>query len=164
MLSRNNVSSEEWTLQPLTVQRIWEVFGRARVDLFASEDNSHCPILFTKSMDALVHEWPSLPLYDFPPSRFATASTQVSQGTTAQADSNSPPLEEPAMDVGAIPAAESSPVVNPLETGPLLSSERQDMAFTARVMSPACVASSTGAFRPPRACAKHYGRSKSPVY
>ncbi len=75
-----------------------------------------------------------------PPSRFATASTQVSQGTTAQADSNSPPLEEPAMGVRAIPAAESSPVVDPLETGPLLSSERQDMAFTARVMSPACVA------------------------
>ncbi len=42
MLLRDNVSSEEWTLHPLTVQKIWEVFGRARVDLFASEDNSHC--------------------------------------------------------------------------------------------------------------------------
>ncbi len=41
-------------------------FGRARVDLFASKDNSHCPIFFTKSMDALAHEWPSLPLYAFP--------------------------------------------------------------------------------------------------
>ncbi len=29
MLSRNNVSSEEWTLHPLTVQRIWEIFGKA---------------------------------------------------------------------------------------------------------------------------------------
>ncbi len=65
---------------------IWEVFGRARVDLFASEDNSHCPIFFTKSTDALVHEWPSLPLF---------AGTQASQGTTAQAYSNSPPLEKP---------------------------------------------------------------------
>ncbi len=53
MLSRNNVSSEEWTLHLLTVQRIWEVFGRARVDLFASEDNSYCPIYFMKSTDAL---------------------------------------------------------------------------------------------------------------
>ncbi len=41
--------------------------GRARVDLFSSEVNSHCPIFFTKSMDALAHEWPSLPLYAFPP-------------------------------------------------------------------------------------------------
>ncbi len=67
MLSRNNVSSEEWMLHPLTVERIWEVFGRARVDLFASEDNSHCPIFFTKSTDVLAHEWPSLPLYAFLP-------------------------------------------------------------------------------------------------
>ncbi len=63
MLSRNNVSSEEWTLHPLAVQRIWEVFGRARIDLFASEDK----IYFTRSTDALAHEWPSLPLYAFPP-------------------------------------------------------------------------------------------------
>ncbi len=67
MLSRNNVSSEEWTLHPLAVQRIWKIFGRARVDLFASKDNSHCPIFFIRSTDALAHEWPSLPLYAFPP-------------------------------------------------------------------------------------------------
>ncbi len=67
MLSRNNVSSGEWMLHPLVVQKIWEVFGRARVDLFASEENSHCPIFFTKSKHALANEWPSLPLYAFPP-------------------------------------------------------------------------------------------------
>ncbi len=67
MLSRNNVSSEEWMLHPLTVQRIWEIFGKAQIDLFASKDNSHCPIFFTRSTDALAHEWPSLLLYAFPP-------------------------------------------------------------------------------------------------
>ncbi len=30
------ISSEEWTLHRLTVQKIWEIFGNARVDLFAS--------------------------------------------------------------------------------------------------------------------------------
>ncbi len=74
------------------------------------------------------------------PSRSATADTQASQGTTAQADSNSPPLEEPTMSVGVIPAAESSPVAGPLETGPPLSSERHDLASTARVMGPTFVA------------------------
>ncbi len=44
------------------------------------------------------------------------------------------------MCVGVIPAAESSPAANPLETGPPLSSERHDMASTVRVMGPACVA------------------------
>ncbi len=67
MLSRNNVSSEEWTLHRLTVQKIWEIFGKARVDLFASKDNSHCPIFFTRSTDALAQELPSLPLYAFLP-------------------------------------------------------------------------------------------------
>ncbi len=123
MLSRNNVSSEEWTLHQLAVQRIWEIFGRARVDLFA-KDNSHCSIFFTRSTDALVHEGLSLPLYAFPPSHSATAGTQASQETTAQADSNSPPLEEPTVGVGFIPAAESSPVADSLKTGPALSSKR----------------------------------------
>ncbi len=63
--------------------------------------------------------------------------TQTSQGATAQTYSNSPPLKEPAVGVGVIPAARSSPVADPLETGPPLSSERNDMA---RVMGPACVA------------------------
>ncbi len=58
----------------------------------------------------------------------------------AQADSNSPPLEEPTMGVGVIPAAESSSMADPFETGPPLSSERHDMVSTARVMGPACVA------------------------
>ncbi len=43
-------------------------------------------------------------------SRSATAGTQASQGTTAQAYSNSPPLEEPTVGVGVIPAAETSPI------------------------------------------------------
>ncbi len=67
MLSRTNVPSEEWMLHPQMVQRIWEIFGRAEVDLFASEDNSHCPTFFSKNRDALAHEWPNLLLYAFPP-------------------------------------------------------------------------------------------------
>ncbi len=95
----------------------------------------------------------------FPSSGSATAGTQTSQGTTAQAYSNIPPLEKPTVGVRVIPAAESSPVPNPLETGPPLSSERHDMASMARVMGPACVAARREPFRTPGACPKHYGRS-----
>ncbi len=49
------------------------------------------PNLFTKSTDALAHEWPSLQPLFFPPSRSAAAGTQMSQGKMAQAYSNSPP-------------------------------------------------------------------------
>ncbi len=83
-----------------------EVFGRARVDLFASEDNSHCPIYFTRSTDALAHEWPSLPLY----------------GTSSLKRKARYGIHGPSY-------------------GPCMCGR------------------STGAFRPPRACLKHYGRS-----
>ncbi len=42
--------------------------------------------------------------------------------------------------MGDTPAAESSSMPDPLETGPPLSSEWHDMASTARVMGPVCVA------------------------
>ncbi len=58
MLSRNNVSSEEWTFHPLAVQRIWEVFGRARVDLslpniFYKEHGCPCPRMVQPSRSML---------------------------------------------------------------------------------------------------------------
>ncbi len=61
-----------------------------------------------------------------PSNRSATAGTQVSQRATAQNNSNSPPREEPAVGVGFIPAAQSSPVADPLETGPPLSTTQRD--------------------------------------
>ncbi len=44
------------------------------------------------------------------------------------------------MGVRVIPAARSTPVADPLEMGPPLSSERYAMASKARVMGLACVA------------------------
>ncbi len=82
MLSRNNVSSEEWTLHRLTVQKIWEIFGKARVDLYISKDNSHCPRFFTKSTDALAHELPSIPLYAFPQSLCRYSDESGNDGTS----------------------------------------------------------------------------------
>ncbi len=67
MLSLSNVPSEEWMLHPQVVQKIWKIFGKAEVYLFASKDNSHCPIYYSKDRDALAHDWPNLLLYAFPP-------------------------------------------------------------------------------------------------
>ncbi|XP_073675941.1 uncharacterized protein [Garra rufa] len=69
-LSRNNVPAGEWSLHPQTVQLLRKNFGRAEVDLFASQDNAHCPEFFSKSKDALAHVWPLPPLYAFPPISF----------------------------------------------------------------------------------------------
>lgn len=67
MLSRSNLPLEEWMLYPQTVQKIWDIFGRVEVDLFASDDNYHCPTYFSKNRDALAHDWHSLLLYAFLP-------------------------------------------------------------------------------------------------
>ncbi len=146
MLSRNNFSSEEWMLHPLAVQKIWEVFDRAWVDLFASKDKSHCPNFFTKSLDVLAHEWPSLPLY--PSNHSATAGTQASQETTVfrkvrkvrKVYSNSPPSGGTSRMCQCYSSCSKQPHGWSLETGPPLSSERHAMTSTARVMGPACVA------------------------
>ncbi len=134
-------------------------FVRARVDLFASKDNSHCPIFFTKSTECSGPRVAQSSALCFPCNRSATTGTQANQGATAQAYFNSLPLEEPAEGVGVIPAARSSPVADPLETGPSLSSERYAMASTAQFMGPACVAAQWEAFMPTRECPKHDGRS-----
>ncbi len=112
-----------------------------------------------KSTDALAHEWSSLPTLCFPSSHSATAGTQGSQGTTAQADSNSPPSGGTNR---VIPAAESSPVADPLETGPPLSSELHDMSSTAQVMGPECVAARREPFVLPECVLNTIAEARAP--
>ncbi len=63
----------EWRLYPQTVQLIWQRFGLAQVDLFASLETSHCQLFYsltegTLGTDALAHSWPrGLRKYAFPP-------------------------------------------------------------------------------------------------
>ena len=73
-LSRQKPPSGEWRLHPEVAQSIWGHFGRAEVDLFASEASTHCPLWFSLGettsplgQDALAHPWPEALLYAFPP-------------------------------------------------------------------------------------------------
>ncbi len=84
MLSRKNISSEEWTLHPLTVQRIWQGSSRP----LRLQRRLSLPNLFYKEHGCPGPRMAQPSALCFPPSRFATAGTQASQGTTAQADSN----------------------------------------------------------------------------
>nr|XP_055040043.1 uncharacterized protein LOC129427314 [Misgurnus anguillicaudatus] len=74
LLSRGNPLHGEWTLHPEVVSQLWLRFGRAAVDLFASHENTHCPLYFSLArdgapmgVDALAHPWPKALLYAFPP-------------------------------------------------------------------------------------------------
>ncbi|XP_062843308.1 uncharacterized protein LOC134302204 [Trichomycterus rosablanca] len=73
-LSRQSLSPSRWRLHPEVVHLIWEKFGQARVDLFASSDTTHCPLWFSAhqwdsplGQDALAHDWPKELLFAFPP-------------------------------------------------------------------------------------------------
>ncbi|XP_077367945.1 uncharacterized protein LOC144013224 [Festucalex cinctus] len=64
-LSRRGPPPGEWHLHPEVVRMIWSSFGTAEVDLFASEDSTHCPLWFSLSettsplgLDALAQPWP----------------------------------------------------------------------------------------------------------
>ncbi|XP_062386517.1 uncharacterized protein LOC134075064 [Sardina pilchardus] len=74
LLSRGGPLVREWRLHPKVVSQIWDRFGRADVDLFASKENTHCPLFFSMrdssaplGVDALAHSWPTGLLYAFPP-------------------------------------------------------------------------------------------------
>ncbi|XP_053092882.1 LOW QUALITY PROTEIN: uncharacterized protein LOC113526632 [Pangasianodon hypophthalmus] len=72
-LSRQGPIPGEWRLHPEVVERIWRVFGRAQVDLFATQETSHCPLWFSLThpaplgLDAMAQAWLRLHLYAFPP-------------------------------------------------------------------------------------------------
>ncbi len=141
-------------LHPFTVQRIWEIFGKARVDLFASKDNSHCPIFFIRSMDALAHEWPSLPLYASSP---VALLPQVLRRVREQWHKliliaplwrNQPWVSELFQLRGRSPCDGTSSLKRTARYG-----------IHGPSYGPCMCGRSTGAFRPPRACSKHSVRS-----
>ncbi|XP_026084954.1 uncharacterized protein LOC113060276, partial [Carassius auratus] len=73
IMSRQGPRPGEWKLHPQVVKQIWRIFGRAQVDLFASQETSQCPLWFSLvhpaplGLDAMVQTWPRLRLYAFPP-------------------------------------------------------------------------------------------------
>ncbi len=78
-LSRQKLRPGEWMLNRQTVSQIWSLFGKAEVDLFASQESSQCPLWFSLSfptslgIDAFAHPWPNARLYAFPAAKLIPA-------------------------------------------------------------------------------------------
>ncbi|XP_041931407.1 LOW QUALITY PROTEIN: uncharacterized protein LOC121695003 [Alosa sapidissima] len=81
LLSRGNPRYGDWKLHSdvSNLAQIWLRTGRAKVDLFASEENAQCPMFFSLrdqkaplGIDALAHQWPHVLLYAFPPLELIT--------------------------------------------------------------------------------------------
>ncbi len=128
MLSCSNIPSDEWTVHPQTVQ---EIFGRAEVYLFASDDNSYCQTYFSKEPRPL----------RFSPNHSDPTGNQANQGTEAQSSVIFPALEEPALVRRAVSAALCTPLAHPPETGSPLSGEQNNLAPPVRAMGTKSLAS-----------------------
>ncbi len=135
MLSRGKVAPGEWALHPQTVQEIWLVFGRAEVDLFASEDNSHCPTYFDTARCSGPRLAQCSPIR-ISPDRPDSSGRQVGQGDQVLSHPSGPALEE----LGLVPRASadlsSSPMAHSAEEEPSLTGERHDLASLDRAVEP----------------------------
>lgn len=64
----------EWSLAPEVCQRLWKLWMRPHVDLFAMEDNAKLEVFIAPfpsprawKVDAFAHDWSGLSAYAFPP-------------------------------------------------------------------------------------------------
>ncbi len=104
LLSRGNPHLGQWKIHPEEVQEIWHKYGQAKVDLFASEENTHCPLFFSLKemdaplgMDALAHPWPET-VISFPTDKLYPSHTVQNHITEDEGPPNSPVIAREDMD------------------------------------------------------------------
>ncbi len=136
-LSRQKLRSGEWMLNRQTVSQIWDLFGKAEVDLFSSQESSQCPLWFSLSftttlgIDALAHPWPNVILYAFPPNKVDSGSTMQSEGERCPSPSHSPILALPDLVLGANSPLVSASLGDSDQAGLTVPASGQDLASSA---------------------------------
>ncbi len=130
-LLRQKLRSGEWMLNHRSVDQIWERFGAAEVDLFASQESTQCPLWFSLShpaslgIDALVHPWTDMKLYAFP------SGQAHPSGAVQGEDMRTPP--SPSILVALFwPSQTWFLELVSLQERPTLSASGQDLAPTSR--------------------------------
>jgi len=73
-LSRTRPDPTEWSLDQVTARKLFHMWGTPQIDAFASHQNCHLPVWFSRThhpeaaaCDALLQPWTGLSLYVFPP-------------------------------------------------------------------------------------------------
>ncbi len=147
MLSRRRIPQGEWRLHPESVRMIWNLYGEAEVDLFATSENAHCPSFFSLSHsplegDALTASWPTARLYAFPPIKILPLvlckirEERASVILIAPNWPNQPWFPDLTELLIAPPLADSG------QEGHVISGGRLGVAPEPRTMEPSCVVAS----------------------
>ncbi|KAI2645311.1 Transposon Ty3-G Gag-Pol polyprotein [Labeo rohita] len=99
ILSRQGPRPGEWMLHPEVVKQIWRVFGPAQVDLFATRENTQCPLC---SPGAGCHgtDVAEASSVRFSPDRSAPGSSRESAPGRGVPPPSSPVLAGPSMVLG----------------------------------------------------------------
>ncbi len=132
-LSRQELRPGEWVLNRHTVAQIWDLFGEAEVDLFASQESSRCPLWFSLSSPATLGRSCVRP---------SGAEHETVRVSTSQADSGIPmqgegercpsPTHSPILALPDLVLRANSSVSAPLgdsdQAGPAFSASGQDLA------------------------------------
>ncbi len=116
------------------IQATWLRFGKAKVDIFATQENTHCPLWYSMvgprgplGVDALANNWPpSTPVCI---SSFPTSACSPGQGENVEGQSpaGGTRLASTVMDAGSNRFAEKVDMVSPSQTGHAVSGPRSDL-------------------------------------
>ncbi|KAI2661120.1 ORF V: Enzymatic polyprotein [Labeo rohita] len=118
-LSRQVSLGGEWRLHPQAVQLIWDRFGQAQVDLFASPESTHCQLWYGLSeaplgIDALAHSWPKNRLkYAFPPNLVLRPGAPGISPSLAHSPEEGPPLSGEGHNLAPAPRSLEPPSMVP---------------------------------------------------
>ncbi len=154
MLSRSNISSEEWTPSASAsgdMRDLWQ--GRCQPFRPQKTTLTAWHILRRTWM-----RWPTIgPTSSFMhfPNRSDPSGHQTNQGTQTQSYFSGPALDEPALVLKAVSGAHCSPRAHSLETGPPLSDEQNEVASQVRAVGSAPFGILMGAPRRHREISKH---------
>ncbi|PIK40805.1 hypothetical protein BSL78_22343 [Apostichopus japonicus] len=98
-LSRGHIDPNEWSLEQETCDRIFSIFGRPTIDLFATHKNNKLQTFCSRRFhplayhtDAMSLSWDHMDAYIFPPLMYDRTSPQENSELQGQVHTNSPVL------------------------------------------------------------------------
>ncbi len=139
-LSRQKLEPGEWMLNRQTVSQIWDLFGKAEMDLFASTKVIPVPALvLPKFPDDSGHSCVRPPMADCQSVRVSankadSGSTMQSEGERCPSPSHSPILALPDLVLGANSPLVSASLGDSDQAGLAVPASGQDLASSARTL------------------------------
>ncbi len=136
-LSRQKLKPGEWMLNRQTVSQIWDLFGKAEVDLFASQESSQCPLWFSLSfpttlgIDAFAPPMAECQSVRVSANKADSGSTMQSEGERCPSPSHSPILALPDLVLGANSPLVSASLGDSDQAGLTVPASGQDLASSA---------------------------------